>query len=102
MKITADEIRDERSLLGHIVLEGVVSHASIIEAIVRDNEAEVILTVNGMETDLRAFVNHWQSQVERMIKEEAVKIVEEKFYAVRDKMFDFERALERSIGDLTC
>jgi len=100
MKITAKEIANDRSLVGHIIMDGLTKHPAVLEAVARDQEADVILTINGTETDLRAFVDHWQSQVDQMIKEEAMTLMEDKLANVHEKMYDFESALKSSIDGL--
>lgn len=100
MKITTTEIVDNKSLIGHIILSGIGTHPSIMESVARDREADVKLTVNGAEIDIQSFMDHWQSQVERMIREEAMKLVEDKFNDVSDKMREFSNALSDSLDCL--
>ena len=101
MKITTTEIIDDKSLVGHIILNGIWKHPAVMEAVKRDREAEVKLTVNGAEMDIQSFMDHWQSQVERMIREEAIKLVGDKFDDVREKMHEFTTALSESLYTLS-
>ena len=97
MQITADEIVNDRSLIGHIIIDGLAKSPAVLEAVARDRVAEVILTVNGTEIDLRSFMNYWQSQVDRMIREQAMSLVEDKFGDVHAKMQEFVNALDAGI-----
>jgi hypothetical protein len=99
MKITLDEILKDDNLIGHMILNGIGKCPEIIAAIRRDRVAEVKMTVNGAEIELQSFVDHWQSQVELMIHEEAVKLVEDKFNVVRDKMDEFTTALMDAVDN---
>jgi hypothetical protein len=100
MKITVDRIIDDECLVGHMILNGIGPYPDVINAIQRDGVADVRLSVNGAEIDIESFVNHWQSQVEKMIHEEAVKLVEDKFNEVRDQMTEFTNALSDSLTTL--
>jgi hypothetical protein len=100
MKITTNDIVDNKSLVGHIILNGIGKHPEVMKAVTRDKEAEVKLTVNGAEIDIQSFMDFWQSQVERAIHEEAMKLVEDKFNDIREKMEDFSNALSNSLDSL--
>lgn len=97
MKITTAELIDDKNLIGHIVLNGIGTHLDVLEAVSRDGEAEIRLTVNGAEIDINSFMLHWQSQVEKMIRDEAMKLLDARFDAVREKMFEFSNALSDSL-----
>jgi hypothetical protein len=87
MRVTRDEIIDSKNLVDHFVLEGVASHPDVAEALMATGCAEVRVTVNGKEVDLKAFVKHWESQVGRMIQDQALKQVQErlaKFEAITE------------------
>ena len=42
---------------------------------VRDNEVilDVCISVNGINIDLQSFIDHWESQVDRLINEKATQ-----------------------------
>ncbi len=100
MIIKRDEITDFKSLVGHIVLESLARHPKILHKAAEDGEVDVRLTIGGEDMDLRPFVEHWQSQVERMIHEEAMKQVERKFDDVQNKMRDYTDALQETLDSL--
>ena len=100
MKISKDEIIDNGSLLGHMVLHGVANFTDVIEAISEKDCAEISMTVNGKEIDIRDFIEHWESQVSGMIKDEAKNLVEEHFETVREKMDEVTETLDGVIGNL--
>jgi hypothetical protein len=94
------EFRDG-SLLSHMVLHNL--EISIAKKIAKEGktesgiECDVKLTVNGIEIDLESFIEHWQSQVHRMIKEEAIELVKEKFADLNDMLYDLEERIKPEI-----
>jgi hypothetical protein len=66
-----------------------------------DLEMDVVLSVDGLELDVEKFVKHWQSQVERMIIDEAKEMQKEKmgemFIEVEDLLTDFQGRLEEEV-----
>jgi hypothetical protein len=59
MKISREDIIDDINLIGHLVLEGISSYDDICSEILKDGHADVKITVNGQEIDLKSFVDHW-------------------------------------------
>lgn len=100
MKLTTKDLIDDRNLIGHIVLGGIGKHPAMCEAIREAGEADLRLTVNGKEIDLQEFVDHWQSQVKRIITERALEMVDEKFNSMRDKMSEFTSGLEEALQSM--
>ncbi len=100
MRINREQIVDKNSLVGYMVLHCLSKSWEAIDEVGERGHAEVCLTIDGKEVDLQEFVDHWQSQIERMIQEEAKNMVEEKFNKVRDSMFEFTNALEQSLQEL--
>lgn len=92
--------RRDRDLLLHIVLNCLTTQMTkeLIEGTKLDDiEAEVILTLNGHELDLEKFIEHWQSQVNRMIKEEARELFSEKFWDLQDLFDDLHERLRNEV-----
>jgi hypothetical protein len=86
------EVEDE-TLISHIVLEGMKPELlRSFENTRGDIVAEVLLTVNGSEINLEKFCDHWQDQVNCMIKEEAVNIIRYRLGKVDD--------LVEEVGDM--
>lgn len=84
MRIKVEEITDNENIMGHVVLHclgrQIKANDDIVSKIREDGFAEVDLIINGEKIDgLKTFVDHWQSEVEKMTKEEAKKLFEEKF-----------------------
>jgi hypothetical protein len=100
MLLTTQQLTDDKNLVSHIVLGGIHKHPAVMDAVLKDRVADVRVTVNGAELDLQAFVDHWQSQVERMIDDEAARLVDAKFNEVNRKMHEFNDALRESLNDL--
>lgn len=100
MKIAKDQIVDDNNLVGHLVLNGIASHKDICKEIVQKGEAVLCFTVNGREIDIQSFVDHWQSQVNKAIKVEAAKLVEEKFNNVRNSLENYSQELTKALEDL--
>ena len=93
--------KDREDLLIHIILSCLTDEMTkeLTDKEVKDIgiEAEIILTLNGHELDLESFIKHWQSQVHRMIKEEANDILNEKF---NDLDYLFNDLQERIQGEI--
>jgi hypothetical protein len=94
--------RGDRDFLLHIVLCSLTTQMTkeLVESKAKDDsdiEAEIVLTLNGHELDLEKFIEHWQSQVHRMIKEEANDILSEKF---NDLDYLFNDLQERIQGEI--
>lgn len=100
MIITPNQIADYQNLVGRLILNQIHKHPAIMEAIIKDKQADVRITVNGQELDLEAFIQRWQSDVSRMIQKEAASQVEEKFNVVLEKIEDFQEALRDELRRL--
>ena len=77
--------RYNRSMISSIVLNGlsqaVQENFDKILETYKENDGviDITLTVEGHEVDLKAYINFWQSQVRRMIREEAHSLTNELF-----------------------
>lgn len=99
MKINLTQKID--TLLAHIVLtcltktvlEELAEIGKTKEGIICDMK----LTVNNHELDLQLFLEHWQSQIARMIKEKAKEIIKEKFRDMDEILYDLEERLKPEI-----
>lgn len=96
MKITKNQIIDDHSLIGHIVLNGLGRNEKLCKKIAEDGEAELILTVNGEEIDIESFVDHWQSQVKEMIERHACQLFEDRVDKFRDTFFELTSRMEEN------
>ena len=103
MKINITEriTKDRNDFIMHIILSAM--KASVLKELTENRQkegivADVCLTVNGKELDLEHFCEHWQSQVGRMIKEEAVELVKNRFSDVENLMYDLEERLKEEIN----
>jgi hypothetical protein len=106
MKINMTEHLNEETLISHIVLEGLANSLKgegELEKFIKPHKMgkdyilDVKITVNDLELDLEHFVNHWQSQVERMIKEEAKELIEEKLYETEGLLSDLNQRIKSEI-----
>ena len=52
---------------------------------------------NDHELDLQSFMEHWQNQIVRMIKEEATKLANKKLRSVYNLVEDLENRLKDEI-----
>jgi len=77
-----EDKRDRWSIIQTIVLNGLFTTSKdtfdhlLTVYKEKDGILDITLKVEGIEADLQRFCDHWQSQVRRMIKEEAKNIVE--------------------------
>ncbi len=89
--------RENRDFLMHIVLNCLTDQ--ITKELTKDRikghdiETEIILILNGHELDLEKFMKYWQSEVNRMIKEEAKELINEKFLDINDLFSDLQERL---------
>jgi hypothetical protein len=99
MKVKFEDIH--RSFIGHFVL-GSFKYASmnglrsIHEQLADDMEKDggmlnVRITVNGFEIDLEKFVEDWEGQHTKLLKEQAKNIISERFGEISYLLFDLER-----------
>jgi len=95
--------KEQGTLISHFVLNGYkYATKEVYEKLgneMRDNdgELEVRVTVNGFEVDLHAFVEMWQSQVSKMITEEAKNLINNKFTDINDMLINLEGRIENEI-----
>ncbi|MCK5021317.1 MAG: hypothetical protein KAS32_30175 [Candidatus Peribacteraceae bacterium] len=100
MKINIMEEFKKNSLISHIVLNGMsraVAEQVSVEKKETNDLVEVKMTVNGKEIDIKLFLEHWESQVSNMIKEEAKNIVVEKMSDIDELLHDLNNRLEEEV-----
>jgi len=109
MKINLTKELDRNTLVSHIILhnmsrafaEQLVEEDSARKLVEESSEKGVIidvkLTVNGVELDLKAFVDYWQSQVHELITERAKELVKEKFVDLTNLVCDLEERIKPEI-----
>ncbi len=89
--------KENRDFLMHIVLncltDQITKELTKDRIKGRDIEVEIILTLNGHELDLEKFMKYWQSRVNRIIKEEAKELINEKFLDLNDLFSDLQEKL---------
>lgn len=101
MRINITDELDKDTLLSHIILHNMST--SVAEQMIKNgttNEGVVIdvkITANGIELDLKEFIDYWQSQVDRIIHEKAAELVREKFADINDMLYDLEQRMEPEI-----
>lgn len=103
MKIDIYEEIKKNTLLSHVVLNGMSDAIikGITSKVPHETEVDIVLTVNGEEIELLPFMQHWQNQVDSMIKEEAKKLVDEKMSSLNDIQYlviDLKERLEAEIA----
>ena len=99
------EIANNKSLAGHLVLEGLTSvlKDKNISDFVKKNEtkdgviAEITFQINGVDLPFLEFCEHWHKQVDRMIKEKAQEIIDEKFSDISDLAYDLQERLKLEV-----
>jgi hypothetical protein len=97
---------EKQSLLAHIILEslvGALGSDKKFEQFMNDKKVgkdyilDVKLIANGVELNLKRFVDHWGSQVDRLITEKANNLLETKFSDVDSLLDDLKTRLKREI-----
>jgi len=59
--------------------------------------ADVCFSINGHELDFEGFCRHWESQVNRMIQDEAAELFQNKFNDVAELLNDLEERLKEEV-----
>lgn len=99
MKLTTEDIVDDKNLIGHMVLNALSKDFEMIDAITAKGYATLKLTVNDKEIDIKVWADHWQSQVERMIRNKAIDLINNKFCNIEYKIEALKKELINSITD---
>ena len=96
--------KDRWSIIQCLVLNGLFTTCKdtfdhILKAY-RDNEGilDITIKVEGIEADVQKFCEHWQSQVRRMIKEEARSQVDTLFDKNFEDIYDLLDDLKDRLG----
>ena len=94
--------RTSRSIISSIVLNGM--KGAVLDQVIEvykenDGVVDITLTIEGHELDVKSYCEFWQSQVRRMIKEEAKKITDElfSFNDIDDLIYDLKHRLKDEI-----
>jgi len=101
MKINLTRELDRDTLITHIILNNMSQ--SIAERLAKEGKTpdgvvvDVKLTVNGIEIDLKSFVDYWQSQVDSIITSKARELINDKFADLNDMFYDLEERLRPEI-----
>ena len=103
MKINlTDDVRKD-GLLSHIILNSISE--TTMDALVKEGSiqgvgviCDLVLTANGHEIDIQDFVDHWQSQVDRIIEEKAQELLSDRFREISDLLVDLEERIKPEIN----
>jgi len=102
MKINIQEHIRNRTTTSHLVLECLTDSA--MESIMDDYHQkddgmlDVTLLINGKEVPIESFVEHWESQVENILKEMVKEHIKEKFGEVSNLLLDLQERLEQEVN----
>jgi len=100
MKLTRKDIIDQNNIVGHIVL---MSAANAIQQIANELETspdiEVKLMYGDIELDLEGFIQHWESQIDKMILQKAEELIDEKIDKPLQEMENICRNAVKSIKE---
>jgi hypothetical protein len=96
-----------RSIISSMVLNGlsqaVQENFDEILDVYKENDGivDITLTIEGHEIDVKGFVDFWQSQVRRMIKEPAKMITDEMFgfEEIDELIYDLKDRLQSEINN---
>lgn len=89
MKVDMRKELDKKSLISHIVLEGLIGVVpeSELESFVEKSKNkdgvpmyDLKITCNGVKLDFKRVVRAWEDQLERMIKDQAQELIDDKLY----------------------
>lgn len=108
MKINLTKECDKNTLISHIVLECMTDalYKQIGETSKKGEGvvSDVKLMVDGKELDIKIFADEWESQVDRMIREAATELLNEKFSSISDtveymstEVTDFQEKIKEHI-----
>jgi hypothetical protein len=98
--------RQNRDLLGHAILECIGSDANA-KAIIASMKGEkpnqymeVEFKINGIEVCFSTFINHLDSEVDRMIKQEAYAKIKEDLGGLDDKLYETTKDIDEAIRSI--
>jgi len=103
MKINLTDNVKKDGLISHIVLNSISE--TTMNALVKTGSVQgkgvicdLVLTANGYDIDLQAFVDHWQSQVDRIIEEKAEELLADRFREIQDMLTTLEERIKPEIN----
>ena len=103
MFIKREEIACESNFLGHFLIDCVAIHnkknPGFVERVAEKEEVEVTLTIDGEEVDFDETLEFYWSQIERMVKEQAINLVANKFGGVEYALNDLKEGIIRKMKE---
>jgi len=101
MKINITEELRKDTLLSHVVLHSMSK--TVAEELVKEGDTkkgiicDIKMTINGNDIDIRSFIDHWQSQFNKIVIRNAKDLINEKFDNVIDMLYDLKERVEPEI-----
>lgn len=103
MLIKRKEIACGSNFLGHFLLNCVASHneknPGFVERVAEKEEVEVTLTIDGEEVNFDETLEFYWSQIESMVKKQAVNLVADKFGDVEYVLSDLKEGIIRKMKE---
>mgnify|MGYP001111676349 CR=1 FL=1 len=109
MKINVSKRLRERSQVGNLVLtaltklskQGLVDLADLANNNQVNGEImlDVNLTIDGIDTNFEELIDRWQSEITRLIKQEAETIVADRMVDVTDLVYKLQSQLQSEVND---
>ena len=96
----AKDRRSKRAIADLIITSSMDVIEKVIFAKKEDGIYDLVLTINGVETDVENYFNRWQEQVEEMITEKAKELVKDKFYSVVGQLEDVAEVIRNLKSNL--
>lgn len=107
-KINIQKEIDKNTMMSHIILSAISSSCPTVDILEhfkleRGNlAAEVKIVINGVECDLQAFCDTVESQIDRMVKEEAETMIGDMKTEINDKVDGMIADMKTKLGLRTC
>jgi hypothetical protein len=87
------------TLLSHMVLHGLSLNEILLNKCSGKSEKlDIKLLVNNEEIDIIDFINHWESQVDRLIKEQAQEIIKTKMNDIEDLYYQLNEKIQNEVN----
>jgi len=104
MKINIQEHLEKNTTTSHLILSCLTKSllkTGIIEKYHKANDGmlDVTLLIDGKEVSIESFVEHWESQVDNILKKMVKESIAEKFGDISNLLNDLQGRLEQEVDD---
>lgn len=105
LKEVCDDVATRDTIVSYCVLDALSQLNAFIdpkltEEIKASQSVEMHLTLNGREVSLRAFLNQFQTEHTRMLKEMAEHLLKERMGKLQNTIYKLEQEANQTLSDI--